>query len=406
MKPSQELLSAPSVLQDALMVQVHSGSISTSAWCNFFCQLKEYQILCWKGDDDSENSSIEVTIPLTYHTSISLQPTPTSSSSTTPGQFISITTEEKKPLYALAFETEDCLVKWINGIYAIQRVFQYKRDSESANCPPCIKFISFLRTFNDFLDLSSSILPVDSISIISTFLKNSLQSIILDNCSLNNESLALFCERFPDFYNLSYLSLSNNNISREGVVFLVDSLLSTCISSLILDNNPIGDPGIVEIAEVLPCLNIKSLSLANCQISCVGIESLSVYLTDSMVSSLNLSFNLIKSDGLLALGCVLNCTIPLEILYLESISEIEDSALETFIKSLTSANLKELYIGGNHFSLPIFNTLSEVACGSTLTKASLINKDSKFGSVFGTNIGIRNLLTVGFKLEKFCLKRS
>ncbi len=96
----------------------------------------------------------------------------------------------------------------------------------------------------------------------------------LGDAHLKLLSQALTCTSMP---NLSQMCLSDNDIGKDGVHLLIDSIgkdLNPRFSVLDLSNNCIEDDGLVKAAELLSLESFRALMVSNCGITDVGTDAL------------------------------------------------------------------------------------------------------------------------------------
>ncbi|KAL0248360.1 hypothetical protein GEMRC1_003596 [Eukaryota sp. GEM-RC1] len=408
MSSSLDSLIVPSTTQAFLGVKLPKSN----SWQLLLCQLKDASIVCWDVSvvDQSDLPTTTISLSESSFSATDLSSSVFPNNDNDSYKYQLDISSKFKLVTKLVFASPELRSQWEKFLGSAILVSSYKSNCSLDSLSPLSSFIQFIQTQSSELDLSNSIICLHSIKALLPVLeKVSLSKLVLNNCQLNDQSIALFATSMSSFTSLSHVSLSNNHISSEGLSVLLDSLFCVDIKELILDNNPLGDCGIIELGEVLSGIELSLLSVKNCSITHVGIERFASTLPDSHVRSLFLSHNQIGDEGLDFISFVLGHLQYLSHLDLENVGLKTASSFLRFAGALTSnSSLVSFNICNNSIpSASVFNELAQQICGSSIMKATLLKFDTNFGFQLDTKSEavLRNLLTAGFSLKKFCLDR-
>ncbi|XP_053304888.1 protein NLRC5 isoform X2 [Spea bombifrons] len=160
-----------------------------------------------------------------------------------------------------------------------------------------------------------------------------LQEIYIDSICLDDSSLHILCQGFPQMKSLQKLILSNNNITYQGILSLAEHLgtitsiatidlshnhigpsgginladaLRKCelMEELILAGNNLGDDTFVQLGEVLPHMKkLKCVDLQSCHVGSSGGSAVAQALAScQQIEFISLSDNTLDESCLLTLS--------------------------------------------------------------------------------------------------------
>lgn len=126
-------------------------------------------------------------------------------------------------------------------------------------------------------------------------------------------------ESIGDYPDIDEMNLSQNNITKQGIVALVDSLKETTggLKRLTIGSNHIGDVGAAALASLIreEDSNLEYLDISHAGISDVGAAALALAIrVNTKLKKLHLDNNPIGDDGLAALAEALLPNVTLEVL--------------------------------------------------------------------------------------------
>ena len=179
---------------------------------------------------------------------------------------------------------------------------------------------------------------------------NQVEEIYLGGENLGNAEAKMLADALQSNTSLTYLNLSYNQISDEGVRVLASALRThPSLKRLDLQGNQISDEGVKALANGLRTnMKLEYLSLESNQIGDDGVKALARSLqANTILQSLILHSNQIGNEGVKALANALESNTSVEIVSLQS-NLIGDeggrallNALKVFNGSLTSLHIEE-----------------------------------------------------------------
>jgi hypothetical protein len=149
-----------------------------------------------------------------------------------------------------------------------------------------------------------------------------IECLILQQCSLNDESLKLLSSALKDNSSLKELDLSHNQIQIDGIIKLTKSLMeNSYLSTLNISNNQIGDFGTQNFATMLiHNTTLESLSMNSCGLGMETPKALArALLVNNSLRHLELKGNRFTMLDLICLLKSLTTNTALQHLYLPSL---------------------------------------------------------------------------------------
>eukprot|EP00162_Nutomonas_longa_P008930 comp18902_c0_seq1/m.34647 comp18902_c0_seq1/g.34647 ORF comp18902_c0_seq1/g.34647 comp18902_c0_seq1/m.34647 type:complete len:266 (+) comp18902_c0_seq1:56-853(+) len=148
----------------------------------------------------------------------------------------------------------------------------------------------------------------------------SLTSLQLDKCELNDHMARVFARHFPR--TLVTLNISENSLSDDGYVAIADA---------------------ASAAKTLETLNIGR----NAGVTKKGMEAIARLITHAPLTMLDMAYDLIEDPGCEVLGAALAHNPRLEYLYLQG-NEISDAGVSHLARGLAkNTHLRSLDLEGN-----------------------------------------------------------
>jgi Ran GTPase-activating protein (RanGAP) involved in mRNA processing and transport len=205
--------------------------------------------------------------------------------------------------------------------------------------------------------------------LVDTFESNS--EIDLDDKQLKDTDIELICKKLIINKQCRKLRLEQNDISAKGVTILSDTLYgNTTLVELYLSNNRISDMGVHALSQALSINNSKLewLELHSNNITDEGVEYLVEMLkTNKKINLLGLSFNRISDRGVRLLSVAITCyNDTLQSLQLASNKLITDASVDDLKEMITqNQSLQALWINDCSLSTEGKNKLRQAASLNT-----------------------------------------